>query len=174
MQHCRCLIANTCPQKDPDLLIFSPSQRLSPEGLCCTDEKPRREGRVWCCQRVFATPSCLEPSCAEGAPIFPLTGLPSLLQEGRHHRPLPGHLPAEGGAGHSSGPAPDQEPRGAAPPVSPVGWGRRAGLRRVHHGLPLWALAWQDWGRGHRAGFRAWRGRQHPHRGVGEQDVRAG
>lgn len=50
-----------------------------------------------------------------------------MLQEGGRHRLLSVHVPAEGGTRRGTSSAPDQGPRGAAPPVSggsPVlGWG---------------------------------------------------
>lgn len=59
-----------------------------------------------------------------------------LLQERRCHRLLSIHVPAEGRAGRSPGPKPDQEPGGAAPQVSKGLGGSGGRLGGAEEGVP--------------------------------------
>lgn len=72
----------------------------------------------------WSTPRSPPPPCAPRPSPAPPGLRTAVLQEGGRHRLLPVHVPAEGGARRGTSSAPDQGPRGAAPPVSggPQSW----------------------------------------------------
>lgn len=123
--------------------------------------------QAWCGLPCWQPPSCLDPSCLEGAlapglrphphPLdrLGLKGRP-LLQERRHHRLLPIHVPAEGRTGRSRGPKQDQEPWSTAPEVSgcPLEqWGGLGGTAEGESRLsPSGGPGPQRWGRGRGSG----------------------